>query len=52
MVQEALLESCLYWTTKTVPPDVKDGEFSKEWWLYQQRLADPQDGCFFGGEVS
>ncbi|XP_026190174.1 uncharacterized protein LOC34622302 [Cyclospora cayetanensis] len=50
VVQEALLESCLYWTTKTAPPGLKDAEFSREWWLYQQRLGDPRDGCSFDGE--
>lgn len=51
MVQESLLESCLYATTKTTPPGMPDGEFSREWWLYQQRLGDPRDGCSFDGKV-
>lgn len=50
VVQEALLESCLYWTTKAIPPGMPDGEFSREWWLYHQRLGDRRDGCFFNGK--
>ncbi|KAL8441669.1 hypothetical protein Emag_006961 [Eimeria magna] len=50
VVQEALLESCLYWTTKTSVPGMADAEYSREWWLYQQRLGDPKDGCFFTGK--
>ncbi|KAL8271365.1 hypothetical protein Esti_004699 [Eimeria stiedai] len=50
VVQEALLESCLYWTTKTSAPGMSDSEYSQEWWLYQQRLGDPKDGCSFTGK--
>ncbi|CDJ36471.1 vacuolar sorting receptor protein, putative [Eimeria mitis] len=49
VVQESLLQSCLYDTTKVIPPDMKEGEFSREWWLYQQRLGDPNNGCSFNG---
>ncbi|KAL8451726.1 hypothetical protein Emed_001888 [Eimeria media] len=50
VVQEALLESCLYWTTKTGVPNMPDAEYSREWWLYHQRLGDPKDGCSFTGK--
>ncbi|CDJ63926.1 vacuolar sorting receptor protein, putative [Eimeria necatrix] len=49
VVQEALLQSCLYWATKVTPSDMQEGEFSREWWLYHQRLGDPRDGCSFSG---
>lgn len=52
VVQEALLQSCLYWATKVTPSDMQEGEFSREWWLYHQRLGDPRDGCSFSGTVS
>ena len=51
VVQESLLQSCLYSITKVTPPEMKEGEFSREWWLYHQRLGDVRDGCSFSGKV-
>ncbi|CDI79694.1 vacuolar sorting receptor protein, putative [Eimeria acervulina] len=50
VVQESLLQSCLYSITKVTPPEMKEGEFSREWWLYHQRLGDVRDGCSFSGK--
>ncbi|KAL8427339.1 hypothetical protein Efla_002302 [Eimeria flavescens] len=50
VVQESLLQSCLYATTKTAVGTLPDSEYSREWWLYQQRRGDPKDGCSFSGQ--
>lgn len=51
VVEQSLLQSCIFEVTKRTDPSIPQSEFSERFWQTQSQMADKEKGCHMGGVV-